>query len=1124
MPVLSYRVKELVDQVRSRWRRRALMQGTAVTLLTFLFFAALLLLLYIQTQIPIRALLVGLGIGVLITGYVGVQYLLRPLLRRLDDQQVALYIEEKIPGLQDRLNSAIEIGKQKNKSKESILLEKLLEDATMQVRAIPVTTVVDRRKERLLSYGAGGLLVLFLVFSYNASDEIISAFTGAQVTLAATPEKPYMRIEPGTIEIEKGESQEIIVDLRDKTESDVLLHYKEAGGEWQKVAMNKGMGSSAYLYELINVQKPIEYFILHDEVQSEQFDITLYEFPAVAQVHLRYTYPEYTGVPPRVESNTGDIRGLKGSTVSLTINTTGNVETAEMVFEDGRRLTLNDIDSGQYRLQYLINEDTYYHIELKDASGKNNKFPVEYQIIAQDDLKPVIKITDPQRDMRVNAIDEVLIAAEVTDDYGVKDARLHLSVNGEDEEVYKLLKPEDARATEIQGDYVVFLEDYILEPGDVISYYVEGEDYFEANGSVASDMYFIEVIPFDRKYTQQNNMGGGGGGGGMQSRTVISQQEIIAATWKLHRQRDERTATDFEEARKGLEQAQQNLKADIEERINATTFAVELRTNEEMKKIVEHLRTAIEAMDEAIEDLSDGDLQEALGPERRALNALLKADALNRDRDVTQQQPGQGGGGGGAMEDRMTELMDLELDISRDKYEIQQQRSSNEQQQQQEMDDTLDRIKELARRQQRIANQQQRELEGENKKRFIERLKRDQEELRQQTEQLSRQMQQQSQSQSGNNEQVQEGLQRAIDRMREADRALRNGDEQKASASQQQALNELDQIQKELQVAGAETTREMLDDLSREFDDLREQEKQLGEDISETFEEAMENGGRLRRSDLEELQEKRDNMLSKLDQFERQAEAVESASRGDDPEVASDIRNMLQQMKRDELEKKMNDSDKALDNGWLDYAERLEGEIEASMDRLATQMQELQDQLPQTDEEQLRRALSDLQNIQERLEAMERQSQAESQSSESGSSPSSQGQSGQGQSSDRDERARASRMQRELERAEEAMERLENQLGGNEGMQRDLQRARNALRNVSDASFRGVLLDDEAAKNFFNKDLFNPFSELEKQLARELDTIEMEKKLFGARKAEVPDEYRDTVDRYYESLSKSNDN
>ena len=91
-------------------------------------------------------------------------------------------------------------------------------------------------------------------------------------------------------------------------------------------------------------------------------------------------------------------------------------------------------------------------------------------------------------------------------------------------------------------------------------------------------------------------------------------------------------------------------------------------------------------MKEAVVELEKPALEEALTPERRALNFLLKADALNRDRNVTrnESQAGGGGGGGGNMEDRMTELMDLELDISRDKYEIQEQRQSGEQEQQQQ--------------------------------------------------------------------------------------------------------------------------------------------------------------------------------------------------------------------------------------------------------------------------------------------------------------------------------------------------------------------------------------------------------------------------------------------------------
>ncbi len=1148
MPVSTHRVKALVDNVRKRWRTRAVIQGASLALMTALFFVALFFLLYLQTEIDFNYLLVGLAVAVAVVLYVAIRYAILPLFKKLDDRQIAMYIEERIPGLEDRLNSAIEVGN--TRPLEDTIIGRLIDDTSRQITTIPLTTVVDQKKQRILAYGAGGLLVLFLVFAYNRADDIVSVFTGAQVSMAATPEKPYMSVVPGSVEIEKGESQEIITSLRDNSESDVMLHYKIGAGEWQKESMRKGVGQPNYLYQFVNVQEPVKYFIVHDEVQSETFDITLYEFPAVAQIDLVYTYPSYTGIPRRTEQNTGDIRGLKGATVDFSIATTGAVETAEMVFESGRRVSLVEAGGGQYQTKINLASNDYYHIELIDQAGKANKFPTEYQVEVLEDQAPVVTLTDPQRDVRVNAIDEVLIAAKATDDYGIKELRLHISVNGEDEQVHPLIQQGKRGVQEADGDYVVFLEDFTLEPGDIISYYIETEDYYEAHSPEATDMYFIEVIPFDQRFTQQNNMGGMQGGGGMQSRTVISQQEIIAATWRLHRERDRNTKENFDQSAEGLVQAQSNLMNDIEERLSATTFSVELRTDSEVQKVAELLREAVKAMKEAIENLEDKDLEAALTPERKALNFLLKADALNRDRNVTMNRNNQsGGGGGGSMEDRMTELMDLELDISRDKYEIQQQSQSGQQdQQQQQMDDALERIKELARRQQRIANQNRPEqMEGEDKKRYIERLKRDQDELRQQTENLARAMRQQQQSQqsqqgqqqsgqesqsgqqqsgqqqSGQQRQIQESLQRAMEHMREAERALRNNDEQRAAASQQQALNELDKLQQEMRVAGAETTREMLDELTSEFNDLNKQEDQLAEDIEKVLNDAMQNNGRVASSELNRLEENRTSLRARFDQFRNQAEAVEESTRGEEPEVASAIRNMLQQMRRDELEKKLEDSEKALANRWLDYAERLEDEIQTGMERMETQMRELENQLPQTDEEQLRRALADLQELRESLEEMEAQSRRAGQQPGQSSEQQGQqgGQPGAGQNGNRQNREAAARMQRQLEQAQEAMERLEGQLEGNQGFQRQMQQAERSMRRLTDASNTGVLLDEDAATAVFNKDTYKPFSDLETAIARELNEIEMEKKLYGARRAQVPEEYRDAVDKYYESLSKS---
>lgn len=1120
MPVSTYQVRALVENVRKRWRNRALFQGLSLALLTALFFTALLLLIYFQTEVNVTYLYAGLGVAILAVVYVAVRFAVIPYFKKLDDQQIALYIEERIPGLQDRLNSAVEVGS--TRQLEESILGKLIDDASRQIKTIPLTTVVDQKRQRILSYIAAGCLTLFAVFAYNKADDIVAVFSGARVSMAAAPEKPYMAVAPGSVEIEKGESQEIITTLRDASEEDVMLHFKIGAGEWQKTSMQKGVGQPVYLYQLVNVQEPIKYFIVHNEVQSETFDITLYEFPAVGQIDLRYTYPSYTGIPARTEENNGDIRGLKNATVAISIATTGAVETAEMVFESGRRITMNGTGSGEYRTELTLDADDYYHIELKDAAGKANKFPVEYQVIVVEDQKPIVTLTEPQQDVRVNAIEEVLIAAQATDDYGIKTLRLHLSVNGEDEQVHQLVAAGKRGVQEAEGDYVVFLEDFTLEPGDIISYYVETEDFYEPHGPEATDMYFIEVVPFDQKFTQENN-NGGGGGAGMQSRTVVSQQEIIAATWRLLRQRDEETEASYNEGAEGLARAQSNLMNDIEERLSATTFTVELRSDPEVQKVAELLRQAVEAMKDAVDALEDVALDEALKPERRALNFLLKADALNRDRNVSRNQNGQQGGGGGGMEDRMTELMDLELDISRDKYEIQQQRGSEAAQEQQRKDEALERVKELARRQQRIANQNRPEqMQGEDKKRYIERLKRDQDELRQQTESLAQSMQNQQQGQSGQDGQVQESLERAMEHMRDAERALRNNDDQRAAASQQRALNELDKLQQDLRAGGAESTREMLEDLGREFDDFQEQEDQLAEDISNVLKQALENEGRVAGSSLDRLEENRENLRAQFNQFKNQAEAVEKSTRTEEPDVASSIRNMLQQMRRDELEQKLEDSEKALANRWLDYAERLEDEIQTGLERIETEMRALESALPQTDEEQLRRALSDLQDLRSSIEQMEAQATGQPGQSPGQSSGQSSEQPPNSQANERQQRETAARMERQLEQAREAMERLEGQLEGNQGFQRGLQQAENAMRRLTDASNTGVLLDEEAAENYFNDRVYKPFSDLESALAKALDKIEMEKKLYGARRAQVPDEYQEAVDKYYESLSKSN--
>lgn len=1146
MSYTRYTVREFISEIRRRWKRRALVQGGALTLLTLLFFAALYLLLYLQFDVPQWAQLVGLGIALITVIAISAHYIIRPALLQLTDEQIALYVEEQMPELEDRLNSAVEVSEATTlQQAHGALMDCLIDDAARQAKAIPITTVVDRKKERILSYASVACLAVFSLFVATSLDEIQGTLAAVNLAPPVSEEQPEISIVPGSVEIEKGESQEIIVKLREESKRDITLHYKEGEGEWVKVTMQKGLDQTQFLHEFLYIQEPITYFVTHDEQQSEPFAITLYEFPAVAQIDLTYRYPEYTQRPSRFEEDMGDIRGLKGSQVTLDIHTSGAPVEGEVLLESGNRLPLQAVGEGRFRTSLTLAELDGYQVRLKDAADKANKFPEDFQIVPLDDEKPNIRIVDPQRDVRANAIEEVLIAVDVEDDYGLQNVDLVYSVNGEDDQTLSLAVANNETTTQLSGEHLFYLEDFTLAPGDVISYYVAAKDHYHTESPEESDMYFIEVIPFDQQFTQVNNQGQQGGGP-QQSQIVLTQQEIIAATWKLRRERDEMEEAEFDEALEALTQAQANLKSNIEQRINSTAFSLELRMDESNRKVVEHLREAVAEMSNAVLELQAGALREAIKPERKALNHLLRADAQNKEQQIARGQQQGGGGGGAAREERMTELMDLELDIAKDKYEVQNQRSQ-EQQADQALDEALRKVQELARKQENLANQSQQQFKGEDQKRYVDRLKREQDQLREQTEQLADNLRQQARQNGQLSQQMEQQLNRIAENMQQAEQALKNDQPQEAMARQQQALNELNRLQQQLQIASSETTRDRVEQLADNLDEIQQQEAQLGEDIQETLDRARQNRGAVRQSEVADLEEKREQITENLRNLEEQVEAVRQRALADDPDVARELQDLQQELRRQNLQRMMQQSEQALEQGWLDYAGRVGEEIQDGLRDVDNEMQGVRSALPQSDGEQVAQALEEVREMVEEFSELQAQAQAlqqqDGQPNQDGQ-PSSEGQpqaNPQGQANTqaqqgqqtgggqpnggqtpnvnpgRQQQAVAARMERQLEDMQDRLRRLQEQFGNQPQFQQMFSDINQALRRADNT---GILLGENAA-SYFNNRVYQPLSQLELELARQLDAIEMNNKLYGARKGDVPAEYRTMVDKYYEALAKS---
>src|SRR5205823_11165135 len=167
------------------------------------------------------------------------------------------------------------------------------------------------------------------------------------------------------------------------------------------------------------------------------------------------------------------------------------------------------------------------------------------------------------------------------------------------------------------------------------------------------------------------------------------------------RDKPKMTPEKFRENTVFLTLAQAKLREQVEElsgKMNSRLDAVDPA----FKSIAEALPKAAAEMKSAEGDLKGQKAKEALSPEQRALKLLQDAEQ-EYEVQVSTQRGGGGGGGGGQnqMSEDLADLFELEMDKLANQYELQQrveQQSGDKQ-----VDELMEKLKELARRQQQEA-------------------------------------------------------------------------------------------------------------------------------------------------------------------------------------------------------------------------------------------------------------------------------------------------------------------------------------------------------------------------------------------------------------------------------------
>ena len=435
---------------------------------------------------------------------------------------------------------------------------------------------------------------------------------GASLLWAGSPRagvgKFYdIAVQPGNKLIRRKSDQVVSAQPTFEAPQVRLFAKYSSTAKWEEAQMVPRNGT-AYEFLFAGLPEPVEYYVEAAGVKSKTYKLDVVDLPGIKRIKVTYHFPSWLGMPNSVEDPGGDLRAVAGTTAELTVETDQPLKNGVIEVDDGSHIALEPQSDGKLTARVPVEKDGVYHFAARQQ-GESVRLSEDYFIEARVDNAPTVKITHPGADARVSPIEEVNVAVEANDDFALQGVELHYSVNGGAEKVVAI--PNSKGVKNAGGKTLIALEDFKMEPGDVVAMYASAKD---ARNTSRTDMLFLEAQPFERNYSQSQQGGGGGGGGGdmqdQQSEISQRQKEIIAATWNELRGNAKDTAA---ENARFLADVQTKLKdqaKSLAERSRARQLA---GANQEFQNFVKDLDAAAAEMDPAAEQAARPGMERCSG-------------------------------------------------------------------------------------------------------------------------------------------------------------------------------------------------------------------------------------------------------------------------------------------------------------------------------------------------------------------------------------------------------------------------------------------------------------------------------------------------------------------------------
>jgi hypothetical protein len=821
----------------------------------------------------------------------------------IDARALARRIEQEEPRLHALLLTAVEQQADPVTGDLNYLQQRVVEEALAYNRRQPWgQRWVERR---FLMQSAHALALLALLATLVALWQTRPRHAPALANWLAGVE-----VSPGDTSLERGNNLVVLARFERRVPREATLVVTPRTGVAQRVSLVRNLADPVFGGSVPAVQDDLSYRVEYGDAQTRAYQVTVFEYPKLEQADARLTFPTYTGLPDKTIENTRRVSAVQGTSLEYTFRLNKPVTSARLLAHDRSEvaLTSDATRSNVYQAAFTLDLSRRYALLLADEAGRTNQLPAEFVIEVLTNRVPEIRLASPRGDQRVSALEEIAFDATVSDDFGLRGYGLAYNVTGQETRFVELgqaAPPHEKRRLE----HLLALEGLGLQPDQLITYFIWADDV-GPDGQIRrtfGDMYLAEVRPFDEVFREGQSSEGSdqqpqqSGEQNPSEQLLELQKQILNATWTLQRREwNPAASAPFKQDAQVILESQEHA---LEQAQALRDRAQDARTGGLVEAVEQEMGRAVEHLEKAAADAGPKALPPALAAEQSAYQALLRLQAREYEVSRSRSRSGRSSGRG---ERAQRQLDQLELRQEEDRYETPREATPPQNAEQREQLRVLNRLKELAQRQQDLNDRLQElqtalqeaktEAEREEIRRRLKRLREEELEMLADVDEVRQRMERPENA--SHMAEARRQLDQARSELQRAAEAIEAGAASQALASGARARDQLDELREDFRRRTlsqfAEDLRQMRNQarqLARDEQQIGQQLEQLGQTPRPTLSTTEE-----RQALADQLGRQQAGVTNLFEQMRRVTEQAETA----DPRLAKQLYDTHRQAAQDD--------------------------------------------------------------------------------------------------------------------------------------------------------------------------------------------------------------------------------